>query len=200
MTSAVDLKGERQMRRSRALRLTVLVLLGIAAFTVLAAAASAKPVEHVRFHDEDTFVDDDFCGLTVNGAFVVDGKLLVNPHGGDGLLYFLEHVRATTVLTNPANGKSITAVSKVVNHDLRVTDNGDGTLTVLFMATGNDVLYGPDGKAIARNPGQVRIEFLIDHGGTPNDPEDDIVLSDELVKGSTGRSDDFCGAVVPALS
>jgi hypothetical protein len=188
------------MGRSRTLRFTALLLSSIAVFTMLAAAASAKPVEHVRFHDEGSFVDNDFCGagLTVNGTFVVDGKLLVNSHGADGLLYFLEHATATVVFT--ANGTSITSVSKVVNHDLHVTDNGDGTLTVLFMATGNDVLYGPDGKAIARNPGQIRIEFLVDHNGTPTDPEDDIVISDELVKGSTGRSDDFCEAAVPALS
>ena len=81
-----------------------------------------------------------------------------------------------------------------------MTDNGDGTLTVVFKATGNAVLYGANGKAIARNPGQVQFELLIDHGGTPNDPSDDVVLSEEQVKGSTGRSDDFCAAAVPALS
>ena len=61
-------------------------------------------------------------------------------------------------------------------------------------------LYGENGKAIARNPGQIRLELLVDHGSTPNDPSDDVVLSEELVKGSTGRSDDFCEAAVPALS
>ena len=44
-------------------------------------------------------------------------------------------------------------------------------------------------------------ELLIDHGGTPQDPSDDEFLADlGLVFGSTGRNDDFCGAVVPALS
>ena len=104
------------------------------------------------------------------------------------------------MLTNRANDESVTVVSKVLNKDLKVTDNGDGTLTVLFMATGNDVIYGPDGKAIARNPGQIRIEFLIDHNGTPVDPFDDAVISEEVVKESTGRSDDFCEAVVPAIT
>lgn len=104
------------------------------------------------------------------------------------------------MLTNLANGKSLTSFARVTDKDLRVTDNGDGTLTVLILATGNAVLYGEDGKAIARNPGQIRIELLVDHGGTPNDPSDDEVLSEELVKGSTGRSDDFCEAAVPALT
>jgi hypothetical protein len=84
--------------------------------------------------------------------------------------------------------------------DPNVTDNGDGTLTILVLATGNDVLYGPDGKAIARNPGQIRFEVLIDHGGTPTDPLDDEFVADlGVVKGSTGRSDDFCAASVTAL-
>ena len=61
-------------------------------------------------------------------------------------------------------------------------------------------LYGPDGKAIARNPGQIRFEFLVDHGGTPSDPSDDVelgFLGD--VKGSMGRTDDYCAAALPIL-
>jgi hypothetical protein len=81
-----------------------------------------------------------------------------------------------------------------------VTDNGDGTLTILALATGNDVFYGPDGKAIGRNPGQIRFEILVDHGGTPTDPSDDVELDFRLVRESTGRSDDFCEVAVPALS
>ena len=85
--------------------------------------------------------------------------------------------------------------------DLKVTDNGDGTLTILVLGTGNFTLYGQDGKAIARNPGQVRFEVLIDNAGTPDDPFDDEFIADlGLVKGSTGRNDDFCEAAVPALT
>jgi hypothetical protein len=55
-------------------------------------------------------------------------------------------------------------------------------------------------KAIVRNPGQIRFEVLIDHGGTPTDPLDDEFVADlGVVKGSTGRSDDFCAAPVTAL-
>jgi hypothetical protein len=73
-------------------------------------------------------------------------------------------------------------------------------VTILVLAAGNDVLYGPESKAIARNPGQIRFEILVDHGGTPADPLDDEFIADlGLVKGSTGRSDDFCAASVTAL-
>jgi hypothetical protein len=63
------------------------------------------------------------------------------------------------------------------------------------------VLYGEDGKAIARNPGQARVEILVDHVGTPADPSDDEFLEFlGVVKESTGRTDDFCEAAVPALT
>jgi hypothetical protein len=86
-----------------------------------------------------------------------------------------------------------------VDKDLHVTDNGDGTLTVVILITGPSTLYGPDGKAIARNPGQVRFELVVDHGGTPTDPSDDVELSFTQVKGSTGRSDDYCAAVIDTI-
>jgi hypothetical protein len=181
-----------------------LATFGLVAATavVLVGVASGKPIDRGPFHDEGTFVDDDFCGvgLTVEGDFVVDGRFKVVTHGRDQLLYFMEHVSATTMLTNPDTDRSVTVVSNVLNKDLKVTDNGDGTLTVLLMATGNDVIYGADGKAIGRNPGQIRIEFLIDHAGTPDDPFDDEVISEEVVKGSTGRTDDFCEVVLPAIT
>ncbi len=42
-------------------------------------------------------------------------------------------------------------------------------------------------------------ELLIDHGGTPDDPSDDLELDFKVVKASTGR-DDACEAAVPALT
>ena len=190
------------MRHSRKLRLSALLALGVTAAVMLAAGAAAQPPFKERFHEEGTFVEEDFCGagLTVDGTFVVDGSVLVVAHGPDGLAYFMEHVSGTTTFTNRANGKTVTIEGIVVNKDVRVTDNGDGTLTILFLATGNDVFYGPDGNVIGRNPGQIRLEILVDHGGTPTDPSDDEFLAEEIVKGSTGRSDDFCEAAVPALS
>lgn len=62
------------------------------------------------------------------------------------------------------------------------------------------MLYGEDGKVIGRNPGQTRVEILVDHGGTPTDPRDDEFLEFlGVVKESTGRNDDFCELAVPML-
>jgi hypothetical protein len=190
------------MRLARALGLAAgLAMVGSMA---LAGGASAQPIDHAEFHDEGTFIEEDFCevsGLDVQGDFVFDNRFLINPHGPDGLIYFQENFRVTTVYTNLANDNTVTEVVKGVGKDLQVTDNGDGTLTILVLSTGNATLYGPDGKAIGRNPGQVRFEILIDDGGTPTDPSDDEFLEDlGLVKGSTGRTDDFCAAVLPVLA
>jgi hypothetical protein len=182
--------------------LGAILALVVATAAVLAAAAGAGPPFRETIHDEFEFVDPDFCGagFPVEVAVVLDIRVHALPHGSDRLVYFLQHATETDVLTNLENGRSLRSFARVIEKDLRITDNGDGTLTILILATGNATLYGENGKAIARNPGQIRVELLIDHGGTPNDPSDDVLLAEEIVKGSTGRSDDFCDAAVPALT
>jgi hypothetical protein len=192
------------MRRSRRFRIGALLALSATATLILAAAASAGKSFHETFHDEETQIEQNFCGspgLTVEFARVTDGRVHIVPHGPDGLAYFSFHIEQTDVVTNLANDKTVTAKSRFTDKDLRVTDNGDGTLTILVLTTGNTVLYGEDGKAIARNPGQTRFEILVDHGGTPADPSDDEFLAFlGVVKESTGRTDDFCEVAVPALT
>jgi hypothetical protein len=178
---------------------------GIVALLVglLAAPAAAKPFEKGHFHDVGSEVNTD-CGLTLLEEFDVRGNFVFNAHGPDGLLYSVETVHGTDTLTNPLNGKSFTQVFNTVNKDLKVTDNGDGTLTILVLSTGSLKVYGPDGTLLFNEPGQVRFELLIDHNGTPTDPTDDaepVFLG--IVKGSTGRNDteghDFCTDVVNAI-
>lgn len=191
------------MRRTHPRTFVAVLACCVAASAVLVAQASAGQMFKESYHDEGVRVLENFCGaagLTVSDQFVVDGKLRVVPHGRDGLKYFLDVRKETSVVTNLANGNAVTFVLTVTAKDLKVTDNGDGTLTILALATGNVVLYGVDGKALARNPGQSRFEILIDHGGTPDDPDDDEFISERLVKGSTGRSDDLCAAAVEALT
>ena len=185
-------------------RLVAVLALGGVASGVFAGAASAGKVSRDAFHHEGTFVLRNFCdvpGLDVRVSFTIDARVHVVPRGRDQLAYFLQHGTRAETLTNLADGTSLTSFTRVTEKDLRVTDNGDGTLTVLILATGNGTLYGPDGKAIARNPGQVRFRLLVDHGGTPTDPSDDEVIAFlGNVKESTGRSDDYCAAAVPALT
>ncbi len=194
------------MKRMPGIRLIAVstVVAAVAALAgVAASGAAAGQVFRATSHEQDSIVLSDFCdvpGLTVEQAFVIDIRVHAVPHGPQGLAYFLQHGTETDVFTNLATGKVVTGVAKVIEKDMRVTDNGDGTLTILILATGNATVYGENGKAIARNPGQTRLELVVDHGGTPNDPSDDEELALRVVRDSTGRSDDFCGAVVPALT
>jgi hypothetical protein len=170
----------------------------------LAGQASAKVLERDTFHDEFSDRFRNFCGvsgLTVRRDNIVDGRYALKSHGPDQLAYFQSHLRVRVTYTNVATNEYVTEIVTVMEKDLRVTDNGDGTLTILVLATGNAVVYDENGKAIARNPGQLRYEILIDHGGTPMDYTDDEFLEFiGLVKESTGRTDDFCAAVVPAIT
>jgi hypothetical protein len=184
-------------------RFAAIVALGAVVAVMLAAAASASVVFRDTFHEEETFVLNDFCdveGLTVELSFVVDGRVHAVQRG-QGAPYFLEYVKRTEVYTNLANGKSVTGVVNGLQKDLRITNNGDGTLTITILATGNAVLYDENGTPIARDPGQIRFQILIDTNGTLEDPFDDEEIAFlGVVKGSTGRSDDFCEAAVPALT
>jgi len=190
------------VKYSRRIGRVAAVLTAATVAVAMAAPVAAAPPEHGTFHDEFSFTESDFCGagLEVRFDVVVDGRFLVNRRGRDSLVYFMEHIHRTDTLTNLANGRTITDDERTVQKDLHVIDNGDGTLTVVVLATGNFTVYGADGRAIARNPGQIRFELLIDHNGTPGDPSDDSELGFTLLKESTGRNDDACEAAVPALT
>jgi hypothetical protein len=166
----------------------------------MAFVAQAKPLERERIHEAGSEVIEDFCdieGLTVLEQFEADVNINFNQRGKDNLAFFTATVHLTTSWTNVDNDKTLTQIENFVDKDLKVTDNGDGTLTILVLAAGGLRVYGPDGKLLFRDPGQTRFEVLIDHGGTPDDPSDDEFLEFlGVVKGSTGRNDlegrDFC--------
>lgn len=177
-----------------------LTLLTAVALLVVTASpiAEAKPLERVHFHDATSEVVEDFCGdLVVRIDEETRGAFLFNPHGPDWLAYGSEKIHHVISFTNLANDQTFTQTDNFVQKDLKVTDNGDGTLTILVMGAGSSKVYGPDGKLLFNDPGQTRFEILVDNAGTPSDPSDDVFLADlGVVKGSTGRNDlagrDFC--------
>ena len=138
-------------------------------------------------------------GLTVTEQAVFDGRFLFNLRGPGTAPYYLERVKATIVVTGE-DGDWVKQVYGVLEKDLKITVNDDGTLTILVLATGPSTLYDSTGKAIARDPGQVRFELLVAYGEDLSDPSDDEFLDFlGVVKPSTGRSDDFCTAAVQVL-
>lgn len=182
--------------------LAIGIAIGLTVTALGAAPAGAKPIDRGPIFEEFSETLTNFCdvpGLTIEVDSVVEGRFVFNARKPGTAPYYLETVSVERVYRN-AEGDFVTETVRAVEKDLKITDNGDGTLTILVLVTGNAFVAGADGKVIARNPGQVRFELLIDHNDTLDDPFDDVFLEFlGQVKGSTGRTDDFCAAVVPIL-
>jgi hypothetical protein len=197
--AGATLAAARWAMRRRAMRRIYAhgIAAGLVAAGVLGvpAAAGAKPLERDHFHEEVHETIDD-CGLTLQFDRVLDGHFLFNPHGPDGLAYGGEQLRGTDTFTNLANGHTMVVTFSFATRDLRVTDNGDGTLTILGQGAGNFVASGSHSPIVLRSTGIQRVEFRVDHAGTPTDPSDDeeIEGSFRVVKEQTGRNDfgQFC--------
>jgi hypothetical protein len=176
----------------------------IAVGFTLAAAGSvdAAPIERGSFHDEGTETLPDFCGdLDMIHSWDISGRFIGVVRGSNRLVRFQDSVRGTDVWTNSETGRSYTQIWSANTRDLKVTDNGDGTLTILIQASGGSRWYDGDGKLVLRDPGLVRFEVLVDHNGTPSNPFDDEEIAFlGVVKGSTGLNEtegrDFCEDII----
>jgi hypothetical protein len=170
---------------------------------VATAPAAAQPFDKGHFHDVFTeFFDCDGTPARTDGD--VSGNFNAVTHGG--LVYFRESLHGTLVHTNLDTGGTFTEIFTLNRRDAEVIDNGDGTLTIVVYAKGSVRLYDTDGNFVLADPGQVRFQFMVDHGGTPGDPSDDedIEGSFQIVRESTGRNDtqgrDFCEDLVTFTS
>jgi hypothetical protein len=179
---------------------TVALVSGLTLLGLGVAPAAARPIEQEHFHDSFSEVFEN-CGLTLRQDVDVEGMFQYNSQGPDGLTYFSQVSHGTVSWTNLANGKTMTASFAGVFKDLEVTDNGDGTLTIVSMSSGNYKVVGPDGGAALRMvTGTIRFEVLVDHGGTPTDPSDDDQLDFQIIMEQTGLNelaggDFFCDDV-----
>lgn len=166
---------------------------------VMSTPLAARPIESGHFSESSTELVD--CGdLMVRVDIDVTWAFLLKSQGRDRLPYGMETSHSEQVWTNLTTGKSLTLISNFVIKDQQISDNGDGTLTIVVKSSGGVNVLGPDGKLLLKEPGQSRSVLLIDNAGTPEDPTDDAFLADlGRIKGSTGRNDidgrSFCGLV-----
>jgi hypothetical protein len=178
-------------------RLCAVVLVGgLIGFGIGAAPAAARVIDHDQFHDVDSQIFE-LCGLTLRFDLDIRGMFMDNSHGRDGLVYFTETHHGTVSWTNLSNGLTMTEVFNNIQKDLKVTNNGDGTLTLVEMISGVHNVKGPDGRIERMDPGTIRFEVLVDDGGTPTDPSDDEELDVRIIKEGTGPNElgDFCADV-----
>jgi hypothetical protein len=162
------------------MRLTTRLVGAAAACIALAATppVSAAPFEHSTFHFEFDSTNDCGDGLVLEFHDVVDGRLVVVRHG-DGFLYGTQHWTLTAETTIPGTDLTLTVVNKgLVGHDVQVTHNGDGTLTVKVISPARVTVLGPDGRPESHFTGLTIFEQLWDDAGTPEDQTDDVFLED----------------------
>ena len=186
----------------------IVVLAALAATAAPVAAQSGPPEVQVHYSDMyDVLLPDPadpagfFCaGLTNVPLHVeIDGYVSIKEHGPNQPgPYFADRFRSTLVYTNPETGLTYTVIRVRQSKDLKITDNGDGTLTLLGLSTGSLWAYGPDGELLGRQNGLSRETFLVDTLGT-SDPFDDVLtpIGDASTAGlwtTTNFCDDFLAA------
>lgn len=183
------------MTRKRA---TTLLALGLSGLFVAGTmtATEARTLEHVRYVESESEVVDDFCGdLTVRFESHDQGVIQARQTGPERLpRYTVSHHGGATA-TNLATGKAFTFRWNYLEQDVRVTDNGDGTVTILAQVPGPETIYGPEGQRLFVNGGTMRIELIVDLAGTPADTSDDVVIDEEFLSGHGGKPQppfDFC--------
>ena len=111
--------------------------------------ATAAVIENSHFVDSDTF-EVGCTGVNAEGLFVEDVHVLMKTTGPAGLVYFAVNVRGTTTYTDLDTDKSLTSVYTLNDRDLRVTDNGDGTLTITVQTSAVFRYLRPRGQAALR--------------------------------------------------
>jgi hypothetical protein len=189
---------------SAALHRTIVVSAATCVLGSLALAPPASGVVVDSGSEQESFkrVETDFCGaglrVKVRGTFETRWRAV--PHGPDGMVYYVAQTRIQTRFTNTATGAYVDEVVRTTERDQSIVVEED-TLLIEILATGSAKVRDQDGKLIAANPGQVRFQLRVPHNGTPTDPLDDGEAEFvQVTRDSTGRNDDFCENVVPALS
>lgn len=165
-------------------------------------SAHAKPLEHFSGNNQGSFVREDFCGdMKVRIDFDYDFTVIGRESGPDRIARYTVSSHGIETFTNLATGKTVTALSDSITQDVRLTNNGDGTITILYQTPGAARSFGPDGRLVFIDPRPSWYEVVIDLKGTPNDPSDDTVISEEVVREVAAHVDkDFCSAFRAATS
>ena len=178
---------------------TVCLALGL---SLVPVAASGRPVDGGRFVVPYNLQFENFCevpGLTISDVGTATGRYLIKTEGRSELTQFQGHTTEAGTVTNLANGYHVSYRATINGKDLKILDNHDGTITIISFQTGPSTTYDAAGRALVRNPGQYRERVVIDLNGTLDDESDDQLVSLEVLKQSTGRTDDYCGPVLAAL-
>ncbi|EAP99460.1 hypothetical protein JNB_04790 [Janibacter sp. HTCC2649] len=182
----------------------------MAVVLVMGLATTASAAQPFTEHWDDDFTvvhragSQDFCNLPfVVVAHVQEfGSFVGHNRGPAGLFYGAATFKGTTTWTNPANERNYRDEYSGTDRDLKVVDNGDGTLSLQVKQTGPHRYYD-NGTLAFIDTGMVRFTLTFDNGGTPTDPSDDGEGQFVSLDGLTGLQQtdgrDFCADLVEFL-
>jgi hypothetical protein len=172
---------------TRQTRRPVAVAIGavLATAAVTPVARAAEPVlENTHYRVSFEHVEQDLGGC-LDLAFPLhhDGetnaRIQQRTRGVSGPAYSSLRYTTHDVYTNLTTGESFTAHEVVRNADSRVVENADGTLTITYSAMETTTVHTPSGALFGVDSGRVTGTVRLDPAD-PADPEDDIVISEEL--------------------
>ena len=168
-----------------ALAVTAVGALGL---TLGVSVSLAAPVEQERFDEQNNEIVDGYCGdLRVQLDLHDQGVVVARPAGKERFIRYTVSHHGGGTITNLATGRAFTYAWNYLEQDIKVTDNGDGTFSILSQIPGPEKIYGPDGQLLLTNGGTMRLLTVIDYAGTPLDPSDDQFVSQELVSEHGGK-------------
>ena len=181
------------MQLTRPGRLAALVAtLGLAVLAV-PSPSQAVPIEQDHWSDSVDEIQQP-CGFDIRTQASLTGRLLVVRHG-DGFEYGHENISARVTYTGLETGRTMTEFAQFHLQDLKVVDNGDGTVTITAKGSGPHRVVGADGKVMFIESQSRWWTQTIDDGGTPDDPTDDeLIETTDLFKvvGKGVGERDFC--------
>ena len=188
----------RRVTANLAVRGLAATIAAVAAAAVTTVPANAKVFDKEHFHDSSVSDPYDCDGIPAVDSSEVDVHLTAVLRGSSPFPAFREHFSGTAVTTNLNTGGTFTNVFAFNSQDHKITDNGDGTITITEDASGTSRFYDQFGNFVLKDPGSLRFAFDLDYHGTPGNPDDDTEVpgSFRIIHGPTGNSDlssrDFC--------
>jgi hypothetical protein len=173
------------IRRATALAIVVVL--------ALPAVAAAAVIDHFR----ESFAFDastEFCGVAVDAHFEGFNTTVIRDDGRD-----LTTVLRKFTWTNPENGRVVTFFGAgQASRGLAVTDNGDGTITIVYAVTGTQ-RFQSGHRTLLSATGQIVFADTIDLHD-PADPDDDELIATEILSvAGPHLTVDVCEVVGPAL-
>jgi len=153
----------------------------------LASTASAAVVSHTTTHQVSDQVDTE-CGFDIPFHDDLVLNSVVKTHGTDTPTLESDSFNETGVFTNTDTDKTFTVRSVGMTKDLKVVDNGDGTLSFVDLLVGSEWVYGPDGALLFADHGAERAVGIFDPAATP--PV--TIISDSLAGPHPIVGRDFC--------